>query len=39
MIFITHGEEEVSLKFAENIHKELKIDTTVPEMGQIVELK
>ena len=39
MIFITHGEEEVALKFAENIQQELKINTTVPEMGEIVELK
>jgi len=39
MIFITHGEEEVSLKFAENIQKELKINITVPKMKQIVELK
>jgi metallo-beta-lactamase family protein len=38
-IFITHGEEDVAYKFAGNIQQELKIDTTVPEMGEIVELK
>ena len=39
MIFITHGEEDVSMKFAENIYEELKVDTAVPDMGDIIELK
>jgi metallo-beta-lactamase family protein len=38
-IFVTHGEEEVAYEFAGNIQQELKIDTTVPSMGEIFELK
>ena len=38
-IFVTHGEEEISYKFASNIQQELKINTEVPSMGDITELK
>lgn len=38
-IFVTHGEEEISYKFASNIQQELKIDTIVPSMGDVVDLK
>lgn len=38
-IFVTHGEEEIAYNFAGNIQQELKIDTTVPSMGEVFELK
>ncbi len=38
-IFVTHGEEEIANAFAQNIQQELKIDTVVPGLGDIVELK
>lgn len=38
-IFLTHGEEEVAMNFAENVYNELQIDTYVPNMNEIVELE
>lgn len=37
-IFITHGEESVALGFAKNIKQELKVDTYVPQMNEVVDL-
>ena len=38
-IFITHGEEDIAFKFAGNLQQDLKVDTLVPDMNEIVELK
>lgn len=37
-VFMVHGEESVSLEFAKNIKQELKIDTYVPNLNEVVEL-
>jgi metallo-beta-lactamase family protein len=38
-IFITHGEESIANAFAANIYNELQIDTRVPDLNEIVEIK
>src|SRR5690606_3604563 len=38
-VFMVHGEEEVSLEFAKNINEELKVDTYVPQLNEVVELE
>lgn len=38
-IFFTHGEEKVSLKFAEHVQRELKWPALVPQYRQVVELR
>lgn len=38
-IFITHGDEEIAIGFASNIKAELNIDTDVPKLNEIFELK
>ncbi|MBD3329571.1 MBL fold metallo-hydrolase [Candidatus Dojkabacteria bacterium] len=37
-IFVTHGEEQTALGFAANIREELRVDTYVPNLGEVVEL-
>lgn len=37
-IFLTHGEEQVSLEFAEGLRRELKLDVSVPQYDSIVDL-
>jgi metallo-beta-lactamase family protein len=37
-LFLTHGEEEVSLNFAQTIRDDLKWDVIVPEYREVVEL-
>lgn len=37
-IFVTHGEEQTALGFAANIREELRVDTYVPQLGEVVEL-
>ncbi len=38
-IFFVHGEEETVIGFASNIESELKVDTDVPKLNEIFELK
>ena len=37
-VFLTHGEEDVALQFAEEIERTRKIDVHVPEYGESVGL-
>jgi len=37
-VFLTHGEESVAVKMGDEIRKTRKIDVTVPEYGDSVEL-
>ncbi|MCR4963414.1 MAG: MBL fold metallo-hydrolase [Firmicutes bacterium] len=37
-IFVVHGEEESALSFAETLHEKYGVETTVPQMGDMVEL-
>lgn len=37
-IFVTHGEESISLGFAHNIQEELDVETKVPQLFETVEL-
>lgn len=38
-IFVTHGDEETSIGFATNIQTELNIETDVPKLNEVFELK
>jgi metallo-beta-lactamase family protein len=38
-IFITHGDEEISIGFASNIKAELNVDVDVPKLNEEFELK
>lgn len=38
-IFITHGDEEISIGFATNIKAELNIETDIPKLNEEFELK
>ena len=38
-VFLTHGEESVAIKMGDEIRKTRKIDVTVPEYGESVELE
>ncbi len=38
-IFLVHGEENIANKFAESVYHDLQIDTHVPDLNEIVELK
>ncbi|MGI6423449.1 MAG: MBL fold metallo-hydrolase RNA specificity domain-containing protein [Candidatus Dojkabacteria bacterium] len=38
-IFITHGDEEIAIGFATNIKSELNIETDVPKLNEVFELK
>jgi metallo-beta-lactamase family protein len=38
-VFMVHGEEEVALQFADNIRTELRVDTHVPTLNEVVELE
>ena len=37
-VFLTHGEERVAIKLADEIRKTRKIETTVPEYGEVAVL-
>ena len=37
-VYLTHGEEDVSLKFAQQIEQQLKWPVTVPHYRECVEL-
>jgi metallo-beta-lactamase family protein len=38
-IFIVHGDEDVANEFADKVYHELQIDTHVPNLGEVIELK
>ncbi len=38
-IFFVHGEEQVANGFAEKVYQELQIDTYVPNLNEVIELK
>lgn len=38
-IYITHGDKDVAHEFADHIYNELRIDTHVPVLNEIVDLK
>jgi metallo-beta-lactamase family protein len=39
MLFVNHGEEDQSLAFAETVHNELGLSTTVPEPKSVFQLE
>ena len=39
MVYVNHGEEDQSLAFAETVHRELGLGTTVPETKLVYELE
>lgn len=38
-IFLVHGEEGVAQEFSEKVYKDLQIDTYIPNLNEVIELK